>query len=185
MRVIAGEAKGRRLKSVPGDSTRPILDRIKENLFNIIGMENVRGTHWLDLFAGTGGVGIEALSRGCDYCLFIDSSREAIRTVEHNLRLTELADRADVLRDNAFVYLKRQPDDDEGFDYIFIAPPQYKNMWEKALRSLDQKPEWLVPNGVAVVQIDPQEYEEFELAHLTLYDKRIYGNTMLCFYERE
>ena len=94
-RVIAGKAKGRRLKLVPGDTTRPIMDRVKESLFNILG--DVAGTHWLDLFAGTGQVGIEALSRGAATVVFIDSARAAVQTVRDNLATTRLGEGATVL----------------------------------------------------------------------------------------
>lgn len=181
MRVISGSAKGRRLKSVPGDSTRPILDRIKENLFNILGI-GVRGTHWLDMFAGTGSVGIEALSRGADYCLFLDTNRAAVRTIQENLELTRLGDRAEIERKNAFGYLDRVPSEEDAFDVIFIAPPQYKGMWLKALRKLDARPGWVYPGGVIIVQIDPKEYEDAMLDHFALDEQRTYGNTMLCFY---
>jgi 16S rRNA (guanine(966)-N(2))-methyltransferase RsmD len=84
--VIAGTAKGRKLKMVPGDSTRPIMDRAKEALFNILGAR-VRGCSFLDLFAGTGSVGIEALSRGAERVLFVDNNRLAIRTIRENLNI--------------------------------------------------------------------------------------------------
>jgi 16S rRNA (guanine966-N2)-methyltransferase len=183
MRVIAGTAKGRKLKIAPGQSTRPILDRIKENLFNILGGW-VQGSRWLDLFAGTGSVGIEALSRGAAYCLFLDTSRVALRTVRENLEITGLADRAEVRREDAFTFLSNDPGADEGFELIYVAPPQYKEMWLRALELIDERPGWLLPDGVVVVQIHPKEYQDAALRHLVLYDQRTYGNTMLCFYER-
>ena len=136
IRVIAGIAKGRKLKLVPGDSTRPIMDRVKEALFNILGM-GIRGCTFLDLFAGTGSVGIEALSRGAERVLFIDKDRLAVRTVHENLERTRLADRAEVLRADAFVYLQRQ--NPEAFEYIYVAPPQYKGMWKDDLADAGRK----------------------------------------------
>ena len=183
IRVIAGKAKGRKLRTVPGDSTRPVMDRVKENLFNILGAD-IRGSHWLDLFAGTGSVGIEALSRGAVHCLFLDTSRAAIATIWDNLRTTGLDASADVQRVNAFRFLSQPLSEDEGFEVIYIAPPQYKGMWQEALEKIDGQPTWLVPDGIAVVQIDPEEYLELALQNLTLYDQRRYGKTMLCFYER-
>lgn len=183
IRVIAGKAKGRKLKSVPGDSTRPVMDRIKENLFNILGTD-VPESRWLDLFAGTGSVGIEALSRGADYCLFLDTNRAAIATILDNLRITGLEAGARVQRLDAFAFLRGTPVENEGFEVIYIAPPQYKGMWQKALETIDAQPNWLLPDGIAVVQIDPKEYLELSFQNLDLYDQRRYGNTMLCFYER-
>ncbi len=183
LRVISGKAKGRKLKTVPGESTRPILTRIRENLFNILGIW-VRGTRWLDLFAGTGSVGIEALSRGAEHCLFLDVNRAAIRTIHENLRLTGLEEGAEVRRTDAFTFLKGDPAEYGGFDVIYVAPPQYRGMWSKALELIDARPEWLTPEGIVIVQMDPREYEEIPLENLSLYDQRRYGKTMLCFYER-
>lgn len=180
IRVIAGKAKGRRLKLVPGDSTRPVMDRVKENVFNIIG-PSVVNTRWLDMFAGTGSIGIEALSRGAEYCLFLDSGRAAIQTIRENLQLTGLQSLARVERADALVYLRNEPD--EGFEYIYVAPPQYKGMWREALEMLDARPHWLLPDGIVIVQIDPKEHDEVPLATLRLIDQRKYGNTLVCFYE--
>ncbi len=183
LRVIGGRAKGRKLKRVPGDTTRPVRDLVKGALFNILGGW-VRGTVWLDLFAGTGSVGIEALSRGAAFCLFLDTSRAAVQTIRENLALTGFEADAEVRREDAFSFLSSDPPESQAFDAIYIAPPQYKGLWRRALELLDAHPSWLVPNGIAVAQIDPQEYEDLLLNHLRLYDRRIYGNTMLCFYER-
>lgn len=183
MRVISGKAKGRRLQLVPGETTRPITDRVKENLFNLLGPHFVPGTRWLDLFAGTGQVGIEALSRGAREVVFIDNVRIAVRTVFENLERVEMKEKAKVWQTDAFVYLHKGPD--EPFDVIFVAPPQYKRMWIEVVRSIDPAPQvFLTEPGIVIVQIDPVEYEELELEGLSLYDQRTYGNTMLCFYER-
>lgn len=181
IRVIAGSAKGRRLKLVPGESTRPVMDRVKESLFNILGT-GIRDSSFLDLFAGTGSVGIEALSRGAARAVFIDTDRMAIRTIHENLATTQLADRAEVLRTDAFGYLRRKTSD--AFEYIYIAPPQYKGMWKEVLLLLDRNPVHLVPDGIAVVQIDPTEREDVVLETLQPYDERVYGKTLLWFFER-
>jgi 16S rRNA (guanine(966)-N(2))-methyltransferase RsmD len=181
MRVISGKARGRKLKLVPGDTTRPITDRVKENLFNLLGPGYVPGTRWLDLFAGTGQVGIEALSRGAAEVLFLDSSRQAIRTIHENLRHTELETGSRVLQRDAFIYLREARFNP--FDIIFVAPPQYKGLWSRAIAILDAEPgRFLQPGGLAIVQIDPREYEVQPLSHLTFDDQRTYGNTMLVFY---
>jgi 16S rRNA (guanine(966)-N(2))-methyltransferase RsmD len=181
IRVIAGTAKGRKLKLVPGDSTRPIMDRVKESLFNILGVQ-VRDSLFLDLFAGTGSVGIEALSRGARRATFIDNQRLAIRTIQENLTATRLADRAEVLLTDAFGFLRRSHA--EPFDHIYIAPPQYKKLWQETLRIIDAAPALVKPDGVVIVQIDPTEREEILLSALQPYDERKYGNTLLWFFER-
>ncbi|MFZ0546858.1 MAG: 16S rRNA (guanine(966)-N(2))-methyltransferase RsmD [Candidatus Promineifilaceae bacterium] len=183
--MISGKAKGRKLKAVPGDTTRPIMDRVKENLFNILG-DWVIGTRWLDLFAGTGQVGIEALSRGASEVVFVDSVLPAIRTVSANLELTKLTDGAKVLRMDAFNYLERGVG--RPFDLIYVAPPQYQDIWSEVLKTLDKEPTRYITmgeeeSGIVAVQIDPKEYQELPLKNLELYDQRKYGRTMLCFYE--
>ena len=182
MRVIGGKAKGRKLRLVPGLSTRPITDRVKESLFNILRMDIVH-CKFLDLFAGTGSVGIEALSRGADYVRFIDLNRRAIRTVQENLKAVDLEEGSQVFQMDALAMLSRPPD--ERFDYVYVAPPQYKEIWKEALQVLDKQPDWLVEDGWVIVQIDPREYAEVELIHFSEFDQRRYGNTLLVFYERE
>jgi 16S rRNA (guanine(966)-N(2))-methyltransferase RsmD len=180
LRVISGSARGRRLKSVPGDTTRPITDRVKESLFNILGPE-IQDATMLDLFAGTGAVGIEALSRGAKFVRFVDRNRLPIKIVKENLQITGLSDRAEVLHVDAFGILKGNID--RHFDYVFIAPPQYKEMWKQALLTLDENIEWLVSDAWVIVQIHPVESEPVTLKNLVEFDQRRYGSTMLLFYE--
>lgn len=179
-RVIAGTAKGIRLKFVPGDTTRPIMDRAKEALFNIL-RNDLYDTTFLDLFAGTGSVGIEALSRGADHAVFLDIERAAVKTIEENLKLTRLADRATVLRQDAFGFLKEIPT--RSFDYIYVAPPQYKGMWRRTLEALEANPAWLGESTRVIVQIDPKEQEPILLKHLQETETRRYGQTLLWFFE--
>lgn len=182
MRIISGSARGRKLRAVPGHVTRPITDRVKEALFNILGAE-VQSATFLDLFAGSGSVGLEALSRGAAYVRFVDMDRQAIATVRANLDLTGLEAGAEVLRMDAFALLQRPPD--RCFDYIYIAPPQYQGLWKRALFALDANPAWLAENAWAIAQIHPKEYEPLDLRHLTEFDQRRYGSTLLVFYERK
>jgi len=177
--VIAGSAKGKKLNLVPGDSTRPITDRVKESLFGILGSD-IQGAIFLDLFAGTGSVGIEALSRGAKFVRFVDRNRRAIHTIIKNLKFTNTEERGEVLGLDAFTMLKGSPD--VSFDYVYIAPPQYKNYWERALLGIDSRPGWLAEDAWVIVQIDPLEYEPKELQNLVEFDRRRYGNTLLVFY---
>jgi 16S rRNA (guanine966-N2)-methyltransferase len=181
MRVIAGKAKGRRLKMVRGSSTRPVGDRVKEALFSILG-DFVIEARVLDLFAGTGSVGIEALSRGASLALFVEQQRQAVFTIRDNLAATGVKDRAQVVRGDVFTFLSK--DDLEPFDLIYVAPPQYKELWAKTLRALDGAAV-LAPGGVVVVQMHPKEYQDLELERLRLTDQRKYGSTLLCFYRAE
>lgn len=178
MRVIGGTAKGRPLKSVPGDSTRPILDRVKTPLFDIL-RPSLPGISILDLFGGTGAVGIEALSQGAGHCVFLDTNAKAVATIKENLATCGLADRAEVRHTDAFLYLKNTQ---RSFNLIYIAPPQYKGIWIEAMRTIAERPHLLAPQGTVIVQIDPKEYEPLELQTLCEQAQRRYGNTVLVFF---
>jgi 16S rRNA (guanine966-N2)-methyltransferase len=179
IRVIAGSAKGRKLKLVPGDTTRPVMDRVKESLFNIIGRDIINAT-FLDLFAGTGSVGIEALSRGAKHAFFVDLERNAIQTIQDNIGVTKFGDKATIRRDDAFKFLKQKPT--QKFDFIYIAPPQYKGMWQQILQTLDSNPAWFNEGSSIIVQIDPSEAAPIALEYLETVDQRRYGNTLLWFF---
>ena len=170
------------LKLVPGDTTRPIMDRVKEALFSILGRD-IFFAHVLDLYAGTGSVAIEALSRGADRALLIDLDRKAIKTIHENLAIAGVADRAAVRQADALAVLRQPPDD--AYDLIYIAPPQYKTLWLDTLKALDANPAWLTADTVVIVQIDPHEQVEVDLHHLVAVDERRYGKTLLWFFERK
>lgn len=182
MRVISGSAKGIRLASVPGKSTRPITDQVKEALFNIIGPSIVDKTI-LDLFGGTGAVGIEALSRGADHAVFLDTNYKAFKIIQQNLKTTHLDEYATVYKKDAFTFLREEPD--QQFDLIYIAPPQYQDLWHKAMQELDQNPNWVGLWDRVIVQIHPKEFDEnYGYTNFGIYDRREYGDTLLIFYER-
>jgi 16S rRNA (guanine(966)-N(2))-methyltransferase RsmD len=182
LRVIAGKARGRKLKAVPGDTTRPITDRVKEALFNILAGD-VLDSNWWDVFAGTGAVGIEALSRGAAFVRFSDLNRAPIETIKSNVEHCGFKSQADIRRVDAFAYLSSLPD--RSFEYIYIAPPQYQEMWAKALELTDDNLRWLSEDGWVIAQIHPKEYKSVALANLHEFDQRKYGTTLLVFYERK
>jgi 16S rRNA (guanine966-N2)-methyltransferase len=180
-RIIAGSARGIRIDSVPGDTTRPITDRVKESLFNIIGAD-IMDSNFLDLFGGTGSVGIEALSRGAQSCLFLDLAPLAVKTIKKNLDITHQSDKASTRQMDAFQFLKMSPS--STYDYIYVAPPQYKNMWTKALELIDANPQIISEDGWVIVQIDPTELIEVNYANLIEFDRRRYGSTVLLFFSK-
>ncbi|MBK7451737.1 MAG: 16S rRNA (guanine(966)-N(2))-methyltransferase RsmD [Anaerolineales bacterium] len=182
LRVIAGTARGRKLKSVPGDTTRPVMDRVKESLFNILAGD-VIDSNWWDLFAGTGAIGIEALSRGAAFVKFTDLNRAPIETIKENLEHCKFIEQAEIKRGDAFSMLSGTAD--KRFEYVYIAPPQYKKMWVEALKLIDDNSEWLSDDGTVIVQIDPREYEEVEVRNLVESEERKYGSTLLIFYDRK
>jgi 16S rRNA (guanine966-N2)-methyltransferase len=182
LRIIGGIARGMKLKDVHGDSTRPITDMVKEALYNIIG-DDIAGASFWDLFAGTGSVSLEALSRGAAYAKLSDNNRNAIQTIHDNLLHTRLSEKARVIRGDAFSLLRHQPD--QKFDYIYVAPPQYKEMWVEAMQLLDDHSDWLSDDGWIIVQIHPREYKKLELSRLEQFDERKYSNTLLVFYQKK
>jgi 16S rRNA (guanine966-N2)-methyltransferase len=185
LRIIGGKARGRRIRSVPGETTRPITDKVREALFNILGAD-VQDASMLDLFAGTGSVGIEALSRGARFVCFIERSHLPANIIRENLQSTGLDEGAQVLQTDAFTYLERP--NEQQFDYVYIAPPQYKQMWKRALISIDGHIGWLSEDAWVIVQIHPIEYvaigEELKIHNLVEFDQRHYGSTLLVFYRK-
>jgi 16S rRNA (guanine966-N2)-methyltransferase len=182
LRVISGSARGRRLKDVPGDTTRPVTDMVKEALFNILAAD-VQDSTWWDLFGGTGAIGIEAISRGAAFVRFSDLNRLPIETIKANLEHTGFSAQAELRRGDAFAMLSAPPD--RVFDYIYIAPPQYKEMAFKALEILDGNPGWLAEYPEVIVQIHPREYREMALENLAEFEQRKYGSTLLVFFQRK
>jgi 16S rRNA (guanine(966)-N(2))-methyltransferase RsmD len=180
MRVITGEAKGKRLAAVPGDTTRPITDRVKQAVFSILS-DRIEGARFLDLFAGTGGVGIEALSRGAEMVTFVEKAERATQVIRANLKVTGLVERARIARQDVFRFLAAPAG--ERYDLIYVAPPQYQGLWAKTVEALDRA-DWLLEDGLIVVQIFPKEYMELPLARLRVCDQRRYGSTSLVFYEQ-
>jgi len=179
IRVIAGKARGVRLKQIDASITRPISDRVKEALFNIIGSDII-GSRMLDMFAGTGSVGIEALSRGASYVVFLDINSKAIDMINRNLSVTKLSDIGLVRQTDAFEYLANSAR--EKFDYIYIAPPQYNGLWISALEHVDNNLQCMSNDGWVIAQMDPTEFNEYDFKNLYMFDKRQYGNTLLVFY---
>ena len=141
MRIVAGTARGRRLVAPPGDAVRPTTDRVREALFNsLVSLDAVRDATVLDLFAGSGALGIEALSRGAAHVTFVDSSPDALRTVRENLERAGLADRATVVRADAREHLRRGggPGGVAGrVDLALVDPPYAFDDWAALLDDLD------------------------------------------------
>lgn len=135
MRVIAGSARRLPLKTPAGMNTRPTTDRIKETLFNIL-QPQLYGCRFLDLFAGSGGIGIEALSRGAEYAVFVDNSREAVACIRDNLAFTHLQDKAAVIAQDCIGAIGRLASKRERFDLIFIDPPYQAGLEYDVLKAL-------------------------------------------------
>ena len=137
MRVISGSAKSLKLKTVEGMDTRPTQDRIKETLFNMI-QYDIPGSVFLDLFSGSGGIGIEALSRGAKEAFFVENAKKAIRCIRDNLTYTHLAGQAHVLDMDVGTAVRKLDEQGKVFDFIFMDPPYEKGFEEKILSEIDQ-----------------------------------------------
>lgn len=149
MRVITGSARGRRLRELEGQETRPTTDRVKEGLFSAIQFE-IEGRRVLDLFAGTGQLGIECLSRGAGSAVFVDQRREAVALVQENLAAAGVAGQASVVRGNALDFLAGTR---ESFGLILLDPPYESGLLEEVFRLLEGR-DWspLDPGGLLVVE---------------------------------
>ena len=178
MRVISGTAKGTKLNSIEDISTRPTLDRVKEPLFSII-VSHIQGSSVLDLFAGSGALGIEALSRGSKYCVFCDKSYKSAQMLKQNLQKTKLNDKATVYIEDYKKCLEKQK---EQFDIIFIDPPYKLDIGVDAInRIINNK--LLSKDGIIILETDEDERDitELEKLDIEMYDVRKYGRVKLIF----
>ena len=182
MRITGGALRGRKLFTPKSSAIRPMRDQVRSALFSILG-GLVEGSRFLDLFAGTGSVGLEALSRGASFAVFVDASREAVQIIERNLRELGLAPRAEILQDDVFRALERLHRRGERFDLIFIGPPYGKELAHKALERLGEL-SLLRDDAVVVTEVFKKEPLEDRYGPLELVDERKYGDNVLKFYRR-
>ncbi len=173
VRVVSGIKKGLHLKAVPGTSTRPTTDKVKEAIFNIIG-PYFDGGVGLDLFGGSGGLGIEALSRGIDKMIFVDRDQKAIQTIKGNLETCRLQDQAEVYRNDAVRALKAIVKRDITFDVIFLDPP-YKQQKLTELIEEISKHQLLTNAGVIIAEHDSEVVLEKSIGNFELVRHEEYG----------
>lgn len=178
MRVITGTAKGRKIESLEGESTRPTLERVKEALFSSIQFE-VQSSVVLDLFAGTGQLGIEALSRGASFCVFIDSDRRCQDLVIQNLKSVNLYKHSKVVSMDSIQFLMHTKDK---FDIVFLDPPYESNLYEKSLELLSDK---LNPDGCIICECDISNNLPENISNLYLEKKNKYGKTNILIYRNK
>ncbi|HKQ39918.1 MAG TPA: 16S rRNA (guanine(966)-N(2))-methyltransferase RsmD [Verrucomicrobiae bacterium] len=186
MRIIAGKFRGRRLKSPPSLETRPTSDRLRETLFNILA-PRLGGACFLDLCAGSGAIGIEALSRGASHVTFVDRSRKMYALIETNLKLLEVeGDTVEVASKEALDFLRRRiKSDDAPFDVIFFDPP-YTMDYEEVLGYVGAHAERLLAeDGVVIVEHHKKKKLAEEFGHLKRYRVLKQGDSELSFYARQ
>ena len=178
MRVISGSARGRKLLAPPGDSTRPTSDRAKEALFNIINIQ-IRGKAVLDLFSGSGALGIEALSRGATFCIFVEKNAVAADIIRKNLTSSGFTDKSAVFVCNVYDFLKTC---DKTFDFIFMDPPYGKNLIPPAIQLIAEK-KLLAGSGTIVAETESNEILPDDICKISLSERRKYGKALLNFYK--
>lgn len=181
MRVISGMARGTKLYSLEGNNTRPTLDRVKESLFNIIGMK-VRNATFLDLFSGSGAIGIEAASRGAEKVIFCDKSKDAINIINKNIEKTRLIENTVIINSDYKQALKQA---NCTYDIIYIDPPYATDLVKDSVDEI-LKNEYLKDSGIIILETDEEERINKELNEIKdkkidIYDKRKYGRVMLIF----
>lgn len=179
MRVITGSARGVTLKTPDGLQTRPTTDRVKEALFSIINFD-IPGSRVLDLFGGTGQLGIEALSRGAKSAVFVDAGEPACRLIRENLKRTKLEDQGKVVRSDYLTYLNRCR---EQFDIIFLDPPYAEVFLENSLKRIAEI-DILQSNGIIVTERPLGKYLSWEMDGFTRSKDYKYGNTLLTIYRK-
>lgn len=180
MRVVSGTYKGKSLKAVPGTSTRPTTDKVKEAMFNIIG-PYFEGGLALDLFAGSGGLGIEALSRGVAKVIFVDRDGKALQTIKENIKACELEAQTEVYRNDAERALKAVKKRELVFDYIFLDPPYKKQQLVSLLNTID-KENLLNSNGIIVCEHGSEVVLPIEVGRLSQIKHEKYGIISISVY---
>jgi 16S rRNA (guanine966-N2)-methyltransferase len=183
MRVISGSARGRTLQAVPGSNTRPTTDKVKEALFSMIGPYFAGGLA-LDLFAGTGGLGIEALSRGMDRAIFVDTQAQSIPVIRRNLEATHLTEQAEVYRNDALRALKVLHKHERTFDLVFLDPPYRLAIIPECIHYLLAQD--MIQDGAFIVCEHDQSLEFSDaLRPLMLWKQAEYGDTTITIYRFE
>lgn len=178
MRIISGEYRGLTLVTLSGDNTRPTLDRVKESVFNIMG--NIFfDVEVLDLFAGSGALGLEALSRGARFCDFVDISKDAVNVIKKNVKRCRAEDRSFVYQGDFIKAINKF--NDKAFDIVFLDPPYGKDIGIQAISNLGRL---VKDNGIVVLETDSTDSVPDKIDCFTKYDKRNYGRVVISFFRK-
>lgn len=184
MRVISGKARGKKLISLEGMNTRPTLDRVKEALFNIIQFDIV-DKNILDLFAGSGAIGIEAISRGARSVTFCDNSIEAIKVIKTNIQNTRSTEHSTVLNKDYISALNSLAEEKTQFDIIYLDPPYKTDFANRAIEKIINL-NLLSKEGIIILETDDaNKEEEIKNEGIEIFDKRKYGRAILIFIRKE
>ena len=181
MRVISGKSRGKKLVSLEGDNTRPTLDRVKEALFNKIQF-NIQDATVLDLFAGSGALGIETLSRGAKEVVFCDKVPDAINVIKQNVTNTNNLEKSIIINKDYNEVLEKLSNQKIKFDIIFLDPPYKTNLAIESLRKIIMS-NLLTEDGIIIIETDDinKEKEILKIEEIEIFDKRKYGSVWLIF----
>lgn len=183
MRIITGIAKGRKIKAPEGLSTRPTADRVKESLFNIIS-KRIFEARVLDLFAGTGNLGLEAISRGAKMCTFVDSSKSSFKILKENIETLNFQNKCEAYNSDAFSALKQFGKRDIKFDLVFLDPPYSKGLVEKAVEEIYNQ-NLLSDGGIIVSEYDQNDNIPERIGNIRIYRTEKYGRTKISFWRED
>ncbi|MGP4040413.1 16S rRNA (guanine(966)-N(2))-methyltransferase RsmD [Gracilibacillus sp. D59] len=175
MRIIAGDFKGNRIQPVPNQLTRPTGDKIKESLFQMIG-PFFDGGICLDLFAGSGALAIEAISRGMNQAILVDKQPKAVSIIHQNVDHLHIKDRVEIYRNDAFRALKAIQKRELQFDTIFLDPPYHKMSYDKLLQSITSA-DIVKNNGLIICEHDPNTIIDDEYKGYYIWKNEVYNNT--------
>lgn len=179
VRVISGSARGLKLNTPGDDRVRPTTDRVKESMFNIV-QDWVYDSQVLDLFAGSGALGIEALSRGASQAVFCDNSLDSIKIIKSNIEKARVADRSQIVSGDFKRCLRDMEAKNQSFDMIFVDPPYYEGLFEEVLDTI-RSCKILKKGGIVIVEHDAKK-PIGQVEGLEVYKEKKYGITMLTFY---
>lgn len=179
VRVISGSARGLKLNTPGDDRVRPTTDRVKESMFNIV-QDWVYDSQVLDLFAGSGALGIEALSRGASQAVFCDNSLDSIKIIKSNIEKARVVDRSKIVSGDYKRCLRDMEAKNQSFDMIFVDPPYYEGLFEEVLDTI-RSSKILKKDGIVIVEHDAKR-PIGQVEGLEVYKEKKYGITMLTFY---
>ncbi len=185
MRVISGEYRGKKLYTLEGTNTRPTLDRVKESLFNII-QNRILDANILDLFAGSGSLGIETLSRGARHAVFCDYSFEAIKIIKKNIEATKYIEKSTIINKDYLITLKQLSKLNKKFDIVFLDPPYKSDFGIKAINGIINL-DLIAEDGIIILETDDENRKKDieEIEQIKIFDERKYGSVKLIFIRKE
>ena len=183
MRIIAGSRKGHTIRCLKGIKVRPTLDRVREAVFNVIGIKII-DAKFLDLFAGTGAIGIEALSRGAQFCYFNDSYKSATQLIIKNLSNCRLEDSSKVFNMPVLKYIELlRADEGLKFDFVYVDPPYEEDLYNPVLEALSNIPAIIKTDSIVIVESNARLDLPNQINKLELIKKSVYSDTIIWYYQ--